>query len=135
MSESNFTDDEIFAFLDEMLPAERMAAFEAALRASETLRQRLARLSHRRDQGAHSVGEIWRRRRLSCPARSELGAFLLGTLEALRHDYVDFHLRTIGCRYCVANLADLEEELKKSDDAPRRRLRFFESSAGYLSRE
>ena len=133
MPEPSFTDDEIIAFLEEMLPPDRMSAFEVALRDSEELRQRFAGISRRRDQGAHTVGEIWRRRRLSCPTRSDLGSLLLGTLDSAQEQYLDFHLRTIGCRYCIANLADLEGEINKSDDAPRRRKKFFESSAGYLS--
>lgn len=135
MSESSFTDDEIVAFLDEMLPPERMAAFETALRESDNMRQRFATVSRRRDQGVHSVGEIWRRRSLSCPSRAELGSFLLGTLDTDQQQYLDFHLRTIGCRYCVANVADLQGELNKSDEAPRRRKKFFESSAGLLNRD
>ena len=135
MNNTHFTDDEIIAFLDEMLPADRMSAFETALRDSEDLRQRFASVSRRRDQGVHSVGEIWRRRSLSCLSRAELGSFLLGTLDTDQHQYVDFHLRTIGCRYCVANLADLQGKLNKADDAPRRRKKFFESSAGLLSRD
>lgn len=132
MSELNFTDDEIIAFLDEMLPAERMTEFETALRDSEELQQRFSAVTRKRDQGAHTVGEVWRRRRLSCPTRAELGSFLLGTLEETRHGYVDFHLRTIGCRFCLANLGDLEGEFSQAEDVPQRRRRFFESSAGYL---
>ncbi len=135
MTASSFTDDEIIAFLDEMLPPERMTAFETALRESEELQQRFASVSRRRDQGAHTVGEVWRRRRLSCPTRTELGSFLLGTLTDDKQRYMDFHLRTIGCRYCVANLADLEGELNSADETPRRRKKFFESSAGLLNRD
>lgn len=135
MSNPSFTDDEIIAFLDEMLPSDRMTAFETALRDSEELRQRFASVSRRRDQGAHTVGEVWRRRQLSCPSRTEIGSFLLGTLSDEDSQYIDFHIRTIGCRFCIANLADLEGELKKSDDTPRRRRKFFESSAGYLNRQ
>ena len=135
MSESSFTDDEIIAFLEEMLPPDRMTAFETALRESDELQQRFGAVSRRRDQGAHTVGEVWRRRQLSCPSRTELGSFLLGTLDQARHDYIDFHVRTVGCRICVANLTDLEGELNKTDDAPRRRKKFFESSAGYLKRD
>lgn len=81
------------------------------------------------------MGEVWRRRQLSCPSRTELGSFLLGTLDSDKSGYIDFHLRTVGCRYCVANLTDLEGELKKSEEAPARRRKFFESSAGYLNRD
>jgi len=132
MSDSQFTDDELCAYLDEMLPVERMTAVENALRSSEPLRQRAAALNRRRDQGVHSVGEIWRRHRLSCPSRAQLGSFLLGTLDAPMSQYIDFHIRSIGCRLCAANLRDLEAASRSADDAPQRRRRFFESSAGTL---
>ncbi|MGE3315126.1 MAG: hypothetical protein AB7O26_08405 [Planctomycetaceae bacterium] len=132
MSRAEFTDDELVAYLDEMLPADRMAAVEASLRTSDSLRQRLAAMNRRRDVGAHSVGEIWRRRRLSCPSRTQLGSFLLGTLDTELATYIDFHIRSVGCRMCAANLHDLEQASRPTNDAPERRRRFFESSAGTL---
>jgi anti-sigma factor RsiW len=134
MSDSQFADVQLLAYLDEMLPVEEMTAVERALRSSDSLRARAAGLARRRDQGAHSVGEIWRRLRLSCPSRSQLGGFLLGTLDPAFAEYVDFHLRTVGCRYCAANLADLEQSRAAETAASSRRRKFFESSAGYLSR-
>ena len=134
MADSPFSDVQLLAYLDEMLPVEEMTAVERALRSSDSLRARAAGLAHRRDQGTHSVGEIWRRLRLSCPSRSQLGGFLLGTLDAAFSEYVDFHLRTVGCRYCAANLADLEQSRSAGTAASSRRRKFFESSAGYLSR-
>lgn len=132
MSGPSYSDHELLAFLDEMLPAEQMTAMENALRHSEALRRRVAGLAQRRDQGHHSVGEIWRRQRLSCPSRSQLGSYLLGTLDAARADYIEFHLHTVGCRYCTANLADLEESRQTSPEIETRRRKFFQSSAGYL---
>lgn len=126
------SDDDLLAYLDEMLPADRTKVLEADLRTDEPLRMRLAALSRRRDQGVHSVGEIWRRLRLSCPTRSQLGSFLLGTLAAPQADYVEFHLRSVGCRICTANLHDLEQSMKSSTGSTERRRRFFESSAGRL---
>lgn len=126
-----FSDDELLAYLDEMLPVERAALCEAELRNSAELRQRASLLIRRRDSGGHSVGEIWRRRRLSCPGRSELGSWLLGTLDAELADYLEFHLRVIGCRACVANLEDLQNS-QSASAAPERRRRIFESSAGVL---
>jgi hypothetical protein len=126
------SDDDLLAYLDEMLPADRTKVLEADLRGDETLRVRLASVSRRRDQGVHSVGEIWRRLRLSCPTRSQLGSFLLGTLAAPQAEYVEFHLRSVGCRICTANLHDLELSMKSSTGSTERRRRFFESSAGRL---
>ena len=132
MADATFTDTELLAYLDEMLPVEEMTAVERAMRNSDALRTRAAGLVRRRDQGAHTVGEIWRRLRLSCPSRSQLGSFLLGTLEENHAKYVEFHLRTIGCRYCAANLADLQQSADASGSASARRRKFFASSAGYL---
>ena len=133
MSEG-FTDQELLAYLDEMLSVDEMARVERSLRSSEPLRLRAASLVRRRDQGAHSVGEIWRRLRLSCPTRSQLGSYLLGTLSEGLAGYVDFHLRTIGCRPCAANLRDLEQALEATPEVRERRRKFYQTSAGYLPR-
>jgi len=132
MAQSSFSDAELLAYLDEMLPSERAALIERELRDSTSLRQRATILSRRRDQGGHSVGEIWRRHRLTCLTRSQLGSYLLGTLEQSLVDYIDFHLRTIGCRICAANLHDLESARQSDGETRQRRRKFFESSAGYL---
>jgi hypothetical protein len=131
---ADYTESQLAAFLDEALPAEQMATLERELRKSESLRRRLANLSRRRDQGLHSVGEIWRRNRLSCPSRRELGGFILQTLDAETAKYVDFHIRTVGCRLCAANLADLEQSAESQPETANRRRKFFQSSAGLLTR-
>jgi hypothetical protein len=126
------SDADLLAYLDEMLPAERMTVIEGDLRRDEALCLRVAALSRRRDEGIHSVGEIWRRRRLSCPTRKQLGSFLLGTLDPSLAEYVEFHLRSVGCRICAANLDDLERSTRPGAESTDRRRRFFESSAGRL---
>lgn len=127
------SDEELRAYLDEMLPAERSAAVEKLLRDRADLRQRAALLARHRDQGGHSLGEIWRRHRLSCPSRHELGNYVLGVAPPDFADYVTFHLNVIACRLCLANLEDLQRELEDSDaDRPHRERRYFESSAGLL---
>lgn len=131
-----FTDQHLLAYLDEGLPVEEMAEVERALRGDEALRRRAAMLARRRDHGGHSVGDVWRRRRISCPDRGELGSYLLGALDVDAADYVTFHLTEVGCRYCQANLRDLEAAAAESNDVPaRRRRRYFESSAGLLRDE
>jgi hypothetical protein len=129
-----FTDEELLAYLDELLPPERMADAEKSLRNSEPLRRRLAGLARSRDQGVHSVGAIWRRRRLSCPSRKDWGNYLLGTLPQKLQEYYDFHLRTVGCRFCLANLRDLEQASEAAAHTQQRRQKYFQSSAGYLRR-
>lgn len=132
MPDDGLTDAEILAYLDEMLPAERAASVERDLRDSATLRQRASLLARRRDQGGHTVGEIWRRERLSCLSRSQLGSYLLGALDDAQADYIEFHIRTIGCRICAANLQDLKSSRQPDGESRQRRRRFFESSAGQL---
>ena len=133
MPNDSFSDAELVAYLDEMLPAEQMVEVEESLRESDPLRQRVSRITQKRDQGVHSVGEIWRRQRLSCPSREKLGSYVLGALPKEYSDYVEFHLYTVGCRFCNANLNDMEQSSKSKPEAQRRRQKFFQSSAGYLS--
>lgn len=128
----DWTDRELSAWLDEQLPPERLARIEAQLRVDPLLRQRAAALIRIRDQGGHSIGEIWQRRRLSCPSRSDLGGFLLQTLTLEQADYIHFHLHVVGCRLCLANLNDLHEQSTAPGQSSPRRQRFFESSAGLL---
>lgn len=129
---TGWTDRELAAWLDEMLPADRMSELEDELRDDVDLQTRVAELIRQRDQGGHSVGEIWHRHRSSCPSRSELGGYLLGTLDADQRDYLDFHLVTVGCRLCAANLEDLKAANAEASQQPARRQRYFESSAGLL---
>lgn len=132
------TDADLLAYADELLGADEAAAIEEQLREASGLRQRLALLLRQRDQGGHSLGEVWRRQRLSCPTRSELGSYVLGALDADGADYIDFHLHTIGCSLCAANLADLQERQAadasgNAQERETRTKRYFESSAGRLS--
>lgn len=131
---SDFTDAELAAFLDEALPASRCAELEHELRSNADLRNRLVEVRGRETAGLHTIGAIWRRARLSCPTRSELGQYILGTLDEGAADYIRFHLERIGCRYCQANLADLQADAQ-SDAPAQRRQRYFQTSAGYLKRD
>ena len=120
-------------YLDEALPAEEMARIEKALRKDPELMRRAGAVQSRRNAGLHSLGEIWRAGRLSCLSREQLGSYLLGVLPDELAGYVRFHLETIGCRCCGANLADLQhEQAEHTEKARTRRRRYFESSAGYL---
>lgn len=131
---ANITRAQLSAYLDDSLCDSETAQVEQALRESDTLRRSLRALIQEQDRGEHSIGAIWRRERLSCPTREQLGSYLLQALETDFQDYVDFHIQTIGCAFCQANLADLkvlQGEPKPQTD--KRRQRFFESSAGLLS--
>jgi hypothetical protein len=121
------------AYLDDALSDPETALVEQTLRESEPLRRMLRALLQERDRGEHSIGAIWRRERLSCPGREDLGSYLLQVLEAELQEYIEFHLKTVACPYCLANLADLQALQKEAEpQVKKRRQRFFESSAGLL---
>ena len=134
---AKFSNSDLEAFLDESLPVERMTAIEDALRHSEELQKRLAAVNGRRDAGVHSLGEVWRRHRLSCPSREQLGSYLLGVLARDAGEYVKFHIETVKCRLCAANIADLraQQSAAESEATTKRRHRYFQSSAGYLRKK
>src|SRR5438876_7805393 len=129
----DITREQLACYLDDALSEKETAQVEQALRSSEPLRGQLRQLMQERDRGEHSLGAIWRRERLTCPNREQLGSYLLQVLEKGLQEYLDFHLRTVGCAYCLANLADLQQlQQESAPKARERRRRFFESSAGYL---
>jgi hypothetical protein len=128
-----FTELELEAFLDEALTSQEMARVEACARQDPELARQLAAINARRDAGVHTLGEIWRRHRISCPTREQLGSFLLDALSAEQADYVRFHLDKVGCRFCQANLDDMRQRQKESSAAAaHRHTRYFQSSVGYL---
>jgi hypothetical protein len=132
-----YTSAELLSYLDEALPAEMMAGIEDALRRDSKLTAQLTDLMARRDAGVHSLAEIWRRHRLTCLTREQLGSHLLGILADEESEYISFHLETIGCRYCQANLDDLQAQQAQTaqaatDHSSHRRRKYFQSSAGHL---
>jgi hypothetical protein len=128
-----FTVSELEAYLEEALTPDEMAAIERAVRKEPGLLQQLAAINSRRDAGVHTLAEIWRRHRASCPTREQIGSFLLGALGKEQTDYIAFHVEKIGCRYCRANLDDMKRQQDETaDTVVSRRQRYFQSSAGYL---
>lgn len=133
---SRLTQADLQAYLDEALSPEDMAAIEVELRKKPELLKQLAAINARRDAGVHSVGEIWRRQRLSCPAREQLGSYLLGALDPAHSEYIDFHLQKIGCRFCQANLEDLRRQQQETAETVKtRRSKFYQSTAGQLRKK
>jgi hypothetical protein len=127
------TREQLHSYLEDALSETETSRIEQALRQSEPLQKMLRAIMQERDRGDHSIGAIWCRHRLSCPTREQLGSYLLKVLDSGMQDYIDFHLHTVGCAFCLANLADLQALHKEPvPKAKERRQRFFESSAGYL---
>jgi len=76
--------------------------------------------------------ETWESHRLSCPKRSTLRTFLSEAIEPGWFDYVDFHLTTVGCHFCRANLKDLRRQ--DTHDAQQFiRKRIMASTIGFLT--
>jgi anti-sigma factor RsiW len=129
-----FRQSDLEAYLDEALPPEEMARVEKAARGDRKLNEQLAAIQSRRSAGVHSLGEIWRRHRLSCPEREDLASFLSAALPESYARYIAFHVEAIGCRYCRANLADLRsrQQAEAERAAEVRRRTYLKSSARYL---
>jgi hypothetical protein len=127
------TREQLHGYLEDALNAAETSRVEQALRESESLRRLLRATMQERDRGDHTIGAIWCRHRLSCPTREQLGSYLLKVLESAQQEYVEFHLHTVACSFCLANLADLNSLHKEpAPKAQERRRKFFESSAGFL---
>lgn len=136
MPRKHFTQAELEAYMEEDLPAEKMSDIEAAIRDEPSLLENMVKLNERRDAGIHSLGAIWRKNRLSCPTREQLGSYLLKTLADKLADYIDFHIRRIGCRVCQANLEDLQRiQQEPAETATGRQRKYFESISGHLHKE
>lgn len=82
------------------------------------------------DASASLLTEVWEDQRLTCPKRSTIGRHLLGTLEEPWKGYVDFHVNTLGCTFCRANVEDLQ---KQTAEAPRQLYdRVLQSTIGFF---
>ena len=109
-----FTTSELEAYLDEALDPEEMVDIENRLRDDALLTAQLVAINGRRDAGVHSLGGIWRRYRVGCPSREELGSYLLNVLGTVLAAHIKFHVDTIGCRMCRANIADMQQQTKEA---------------------
>lgn len=138
MPETIIDDDLLRDYLAESLPGEQMARVEKALRDSSQLRERLESVRHdRADPTLHTLGAIWRRSRLTCVSREQLGSYLLDVVDPDQTEYITFHLEIIECPFCRANLADLRGKADPMTPAASqtRRKRIFHSSRHLLPGE
>jgi RNA polymerase sigma factor (sigma-70 family) len=75
---------------------------------------------------------LWEQLRPSCPKRTTLGKFVLGTLDESWHSYVDFHLQRLGCRFCQANVADLQPPAARPATLDSLHQKILQSSVGFF---
>lgn len=130
---SAITREQLHAYLDDALSDVETARVEQALRQSEPLRRQLQKAMDERDRGDHSLGAIWRREGLTCPKRETLNSYLLEVLDDTLQDYITFHLETVGCPSCKANLDDLQAQKQEPPQQARaRHKKIFHSTAGSL---
>src|SRR5271157_5305503 len=125
-------------YLADSLPPEDLARVEKALRDSADLRARLEDVrSHREDFQLHTLGSIWRRSRMTCPSRQQLGSFLLDALDPELASYLTFHLEVIECPFCQANLDDLKAQSQATvaGSAKSRQRRIFQASQPLLGED
>ena len=99
------------------------------------LREHVANRAQRipwEDSGALEslLTETWEEQRPSCPKRSTIGSFLLGTLDEPWQKYVDFHINVLGCSFCRANLDDLRQQTQQ--DAGALRQKIMQSTVGFF---
>ena len=126
------------AYLADELPAGTLARVEKALRDSAELRAQLEDVRQNRGEaGLHSLGAIWRRGRLTCPSRQQLGSLLLDALDPDLAAYLQFHIDVVACPYCQANLLDLKHKAEPAAAEVRatRQGRFLQSSRHLLGDE
>jgi hypothetical protein len=132
-------DEVLRNYLADALPAEESARVEKALRDSAELRGRLENVrQNREDWQLHSLGAIWRRTRLTCPSRQQLGSYLLDVLESRLAEYITFHLEVVECPFCQANLSDLKAQSEAGSamhSSKSRQRRFLHSSKHLLGDE
>jgi hypothetical protein len=79
-------------------------------RLRDDLNQSSSRPGHAFDESSLETDwliQVWESERPSCPKRSTLGRFTLGILPNPWASHVEFHLRTLGCCFCNANLEEL----------------------------
>jgi hypothetical protein len=126
-------DDTLRSYLADALPGEELARVEKALRESASLRARLEDVRQDRgDPNLHTLGAIWRRGRLTCPSRQQLGSYLLDALDPGLAGYITFHVETVECPFCQANLDDLRAKASQPASAVKSRHNRIVASSQHL---
>lgn len=132
-----------FAHWKNQVIAEELGLEETAVAVSkhrfiQRVSRQLETKSHdnaEREPSPELLTEVWRDGRPSCPKRTTLGKYVLGTLSEEWDDFVTFHVERTGCEFCAANLEDLSAEINTpADDSDQlMRGRILESTVGFLN--
>jgi RNA polymerase sigma factor (sigma-70 family) len=84
------------------------------------------------DASSSLLTEVWEEQRLTCPKRSTIGRHLLGTLDEPWKGYVEFHVKTLGCTFCKANIEDLQKQTAEAPKALEQRV--LQSTIGFFNK-
>ncbi|MEY2785962.1 MAG: Sigma-24 [Planctomycetota bacterium] len=94
----------------------RMRELTAAVDARGECSAQLAEsLAEEPGQVSIDVAQVWRRFRVSCPARHWLARRVAGSLDAGMAEFVDFHIDAAGCPWCAANRDDLAQRSRENE--------------------
>ncbi len=131
-----FSQADLEAYLDEALPPDEMAAVEETLRNDPEFAKNLVAIHGRRDAGVHTLGEIWRRHRLTCPSRVQLTLYLDKQTSDDESTYIKFHLEEVQCRLCNASFEDINLQRQDAgEQTASRHQRFLDRSSNYLRKQ
>src|SRR5262249_54570978 len=97
------------------------------------LRERLMRDSAVQESSEPAdslLTHVWQQNGFTCRNRRTIGGSLLGTLEGTWKEYVDFHVNKLGCKFCRANVDDIQ----KATEAEQKKVqqRIFDSTIGFF---
>jgi anti-sigma factor RsiW len=120
MGQPSITNELLLLFLQDRLSDMESARIERTLREDPELHQRFVMLRAQIDLGEHSVSGIWRRERISCLTDAELCSAVLGTLDPQLHEYLMFHVETLGCTLCRSIMDDAQQQMNAPAPPPTR---------------
>ena len=134
VTKETVTKEILRAFATDSLPEAETAGVEKLIRDDPAVGKLYAQVREEEERGEHSVGAIWRRSHVSCPTLAQLGGYLMQAMDDELFDYIEFHLKTVGCSYCAANLEDQKHKQAGAagDGAKTRRKKIVHSTAGVL---
>lgn len=106
----------IHAYIDGALSPEEADAFTSMAYGDSELRGKIRTVQTEFDYHNHTVGSLWRRNQLTCPSDQDIVDYQRGALAIINPeiaDYVQFHLTSIRCIYCISTAAELKQSAAK----------------------
>ena len=106
----------IHAYIDGALSPEEADAFTSMAYGDSELRGKIRTVQTEFDYHNHTVGSLWRRNQLTCPSDQEIVDYQRGELAIINPkivDYVQFHLNSIRCIYCISTAAEWKQSAAK----------------------